>query len=84
MSDTTQLGKIQEQIMLFDTSSEFEEITAYYSKPNIFRVLHVARSEQQHSWFLAWLFDNNSNHGLGDFPVRKLLATIVYANSTIA
>jgi len=75
------LAKRQKQIIDFNNSAEFIKLSAYYSKPSIFSALGVSRHENTHSNFLAWLLSPESNHALGDKPLRKFLETIVLVSS---
>jgi hypothetical protein len=70
-----------ESVMKCRTSKEYQRLTTYYSQLCIFTALRLSRSESFHSNFLAWIFDPNpkeNNHGLGDYPLRKLLELIAF------
>lgn len=40
---------------------------------NLMEILGVAHRELQHSNFLAWLFNPNESHNLGDFAIREFI-----------
>lgn len=40
---------------------------------NLMEILGVAHRELQHSNFLAWLFNPNESHNLGDFAVKEFI-----------
>ena len=70
------LNELQKQIKNFENSSEYKDLQSFYSQPSLFKALGVARHENTHSNFLAWLLDSSSNHGLGDLPLRQFLHTV--------
>ena len=51
---------------LEDDASSLDQLTARLCRFNIFAVLGATNSELRHSNMLAWLFDPNESHGLGD------------------
>jgi hypothetical protein len=73
MNDYAALVK---RVAEFGDSAELIRLSAYYAQPSIFSALGVARDEQTHSEFLAWLLTPTARHGLGDLPLRKLLSTL--------
>jgi hypothetical protein len=40
---------------------------------NLMEILKVSHKELQHSNFLAWLFDPNANHKLGDLALKEFI-----------
>lgn len=42
-------------------------------RPNLFRIVGRTYTETWHSAFLGWLLDPAGSHGLGAFPLRRLL-----------
>lgn len=46
-------------------------------RSNLFRTLGTSHTELWHSAFLKWLLDPASDHGLGDFPLKRFLAAVV-------
>lgn len=44
---------------------------------NLFDVLKITNSEIRHSNILAWLFDPNENHGLGDNFIKSFINKVV-------
>lgn len=64
---------INQKIVDMYNNPTYQELKDYYSKTTIFNVLGIERNERRHSAFLRWLFDNSSNHGLGEEPIKKIL-----------
>lgn len=54
-----------------------ESLSEWSNKFNLFDVLKLSRTEIRHSNMLAWLFDPNENHGLGDRVLRGLINFII-------
>lgn len=44
---------------------------------NLFDVLKITNMEIRHSNILAWLFDPNENHGLGDSFIQSFMTKVV-------
>ncbi len=59
-------------------SEEYLKLYEYYNQKTFMDVLGVSRRENEHSNFLAWLFNPDENHGMGDYPLRKLLQTVAF------
>lgn len=59
-------------------SEEYIKLYEYYNQKTFMDVLGVSRRENEHSSFLAWLFSPTENHGMGDYPLKKLLQTIAF------
>jgi hypothetical protein len=57
---------------------ELVELEGRISRFNIFRVLKAERHEIRHSNMLAWLFDPEESHGLGDRFLRRWLMNVVH------
>ncbi len=57
-----------------------DELSMWTEKFNIFDVLKISRTEIRHSNMLAWLFDANENHGLGDKFVKKVMQKFIEKN----
>lgn len=57
-----------------------DELSMWTEKFNIFDVLKISRTEIRHSNILAWLFDANENHGLGDKFVKKVMQKFIEKN----
>ena len=52
---------------------ELEELESELQKFNVFEALGAVRQELRHSDFLAFLFDPNQNHNLGDAFLKRFL-----------
>ncbi len=55
-------------------------IEKFAKRVNVFNVLGLEKMETRHSFMLAWLFDPNENHGLGDRVLRGIIQ-LVYGNA---
>lgn len=51
-------------------------IEKFAHRVNVFNVLGLEKLETRHSFMLAWLFDPNENHGLGDRVLRGVVQHI--------
>lgn len=75
----------QENIILsIYNCAEYQQLKEYYSKSTIFSSLGIARSENRHSAFLAWLFDVAADHKLGSEPLKKLLGLYALRSTIIS
>ena len=70
---------LSKEIIEFYNDPNYNELNDYYQKENIFTIIKKERNETVHSAFLAWLLNPQSNHGLKDYALRKLLR--LYATS---
>ena len=68
---------IRNAILTLRNSKEYQELCKRYTAQTVFNILRIARDENVHSDFLAWLLDPASDHGLGDFTLRKFLEMLV-------
>jgi len=68
--------ELKEMIINLVNSKEYHELHSYYSQSSYFNILNISRKETIHSEFLAWLFNPEANHELGDYAIKKLLATL--------
>ena len=59
-------------------SEEYIKLYDYYNQKTFMDILGVSRRENEHSNFLAWLFNPSENHGMDDYPLKKLLQTIAF------
>lgn len=66
----------REQILKLVNSLEYQELVSYYSHKSFFNILNISRKETVHSDFLAWFFNPEENHELGEYPLKKLLETL--------
>ena len=64
---------IIEAIIKFNNDSEVQQLQSFYNNQTVPEILGVSRREISHSAFLAWLFNPNSNHSLGQKPLILLL-----------
>ena len=73
------MDDLSKEIIEFYNDPNYNELNDYYQKENIFTIIKKERNETVHSAFLAWLLNPQSNHGLKDYALRKLLR--LYATS---
>jgi hypothetical protein len=59
-------------------NDELIQLEGLLGRFNIFRVLRAAHHEIRHSNMLAWLFDPEETHGLGDRFLRRWLMEVVH------
>ena len=65
----------------FNNDENFIKLKSYYYDSLSFMdILGVARNENAHSSFLAWLLDANRNH-IGTLPLKLLLELLVLSDS---
>ena len=54
-----------------------DPLDKWVNRLNIFNILSIENAEIRHSNFLAWLFDPNETHGLGDYFLKKIIQNVV-------
>lgn len=64
---------IIETIIKFNNDPEVRQLQSFYYNQTVPEILGVSRREVSHSAFLAWLFNPDANHGLGQKPLIRLL-----------
>ena len=52
----------------------------YINEVNFFEITGITNLEIKHSNFLAWLFDANGSHKLGDAVIKKFLNLVFEKN----
>lgn len=67
---------MENKILNFINSVEFQELNSYYNEKIIFGALNVERNENRHSAFVAWWLNPKSEHGLGDAPLKLFLRLV--------
>ena len=76
-------------------SKDFYELEQLYSRNTILDIFNISRRELSHSSFIAWVLNPKQSHGLGEYPLRRLielcydslddkLKNIVYSNYEIS
>ena len=76
-------------------SKDFYELEQFYSRNTILDIFNISRRELSHSSFIAWVLNPKQSHGLGEYPLRRLielcydslddkLKNIVYSNYEIS
>ena len=75
--DNYSIDEIRREIARFKNDPDVLSLSRYYQAKSISEILGVSRKELPHSRFIAWLLDANESHGLGYFPIKKMLDLIV-------
>lgn len=65
------------EIQALLTDPNFLKLAELRSRPNLFEILAVSHTELWHSAFLKWMLDPQSHLGLGDFPLKRFLFTVL-------
>lgn len=65
--------ELQKKYADFLKDPSFQKLEIISENPNIFEILKTQTYEIRHSNFLAWLFNPNANHGLGDHFLKMFL-----------
>ena len=84
MGDNLENDKVAEDVKALENFVlDIESLNDLYkwgNKVNFFEISGMARAEIRHSNVLAWLFDANQNHGLGDIVIKKFIQKILRSN----
>ncbi|MCO6496652.1 MAG: PD-(D/E)XK nuclease family protein [Chitinophagaceae bacterium] len=68
----TEVAEIQLKMLLLD--EDFTSLQNLVNEEvNLMDILRVSHRELQHSNFLAWFFDPNESHNLGDFALKEFI-----------
>ena len=73
------IDKEYKALLELTSSDAYTELVKYYTAETFMDVAGIGRSENRHSSFLAWLFDETKEHGVGSFAAEKLLETLMLA-----
>ena len=65
------------QVNALLTDSDFLKLAQSRNRPNLFETLAASHIELWHSAFVKWLIDPQSHLGLGDFPLKRFLFTVL-------
>jgi len=77
MSIGNDMAKLEEFMMNID---ELDKLSKWKNEVNYFEITGMVSKEIKHSNFLAWLFNANANHNLGDRFIRKFIQKVIKAN----
>ncbi len=66
----------EETLHKLEADTSFQQLSQKMQTLNIFEVLGITNAEIRHSNFLAWLFDPNGNHGMGDKFLREFVSKL--------
>lgn len=71
---------IKEMLIQFHNDPKVQKLLARYSRKSVSEIYGVNRRELSHSYFLAWLFDSNEDHGLGATACNKLMMLLALSD----
>jgi len=74
LTDLQALKAFEEDISCLDSLDE------YINEVNFFEITGITNLEIKHSNFLAWLFDANGSHKLGDSVIKRFLELVFEKN----
>ena len=57
-----------------------DQLSKWTNDVNFFEITGMVKKEIKHSNFLAWLFDANANHQLGDNIIRPFIQKVIESN----
>lgn len=80
MPNKEKLEELEKFMMNID---ELDKLSKYQNEVNFFEITGMVSKEIKHSNFLAWLFNANANHGIGDKFIRKFMQKVIKANQGI-
>jgi hypothetical protein len=80
MTDIKQYEELENFMMNIE---ELDKLSKYQNEVNFFEITGMVSKEIKHSNFLAWLFNSNANHGLGDKFIRKFMQKVIKANQGV-
>lgn len=75
------MSDINSEINALVRDPDFLRLGSLYKRTNLFELLAVSHTEMWHSAFIKWLLDPESSMGLGDFPLKRFLFTVLDAGS---
>jgi hypothetical protein len=61
------------QDFLIDETLNLEKVKVLTNQPTFLQIFGITHRELQHSNFLAWLFDSNGSHKVGDYFLRGFI-----------
>ena len=80
MTNKEELEVLEKFMMNID---ELDKLSKYQNEVNFFEITGMVSKEIKHSNFLAWLFNANANHGVGDKFIRRFMQKVIKANQGI-
>lgn len=66
-----------QQLVELENNMSFQQLHRQINSFNTFKVLKLENYEIRHSNMLAWLLDPYENHGLQDYVIQKVLASVL-------
>lgn len=66
----------RELIVNAQISQVYNELRKYYNSKSMLQIIGKERDENTHSNIIAWLLDDNPEHGLGLTPIRLFLMLV--------
>ena len=75
---------IESELLKFNSNRENREILAFYNRKSYMELAGVARREESHSAFLAWLLKGNEiSSSLAESPMMWFLQILAYRENTL-
>ncbi|MCH5266718.1 MAG: PD-(D/E)XK nuclease family protein [Lachnospiraceae bacterium] len=71
--------KFYKQYLDMRNSEAYQNLQKFYHRKTIFDITGIARQENPHSSFIAWLLNPNESHGMNEYPMKCFLETICFA-----
>lgn len=72
------MDNLKNELLNITKSEDFIKYNLFH-QGNIFSITKTSRLEHMQSNFVAWMLDSQSNHGLGDYPIKQFLAALQIA-----
>lgn len=69
--------QLEERIHNLLTDKNFLTLTSLQKKSNLFDKLAASHLEMWHSAFIKWMIDPKSDFGLGTFPLKRFIYTVI-------
>ena len=60
-------------------SEAYQKLQKFYHRKTFFDITGIARQENPHSSFIAWLLNPYESHGMGEYPMKRFLETLCFA-----
>lgn len=71
-----EIDDIRSEILSFNNDASVQKLNNLYHSKSFSEILGVDRKEATHSNFLAWLLNDEEDHSLSKFPLRKFIEVI--------
>lgn len=76
-----EVHRVENELKALILDEDFNSLQGLVNREvNLMDILRVSHKELQHSNFLAWLFNPNETHNLGDFALKELIRVYYKGN----